>query len=78
MQAYCAGAAGQLQLQVPGNCGGREGEVEGAAVEAEEVVEGGEVQPLVQPTRPPFLMAVIWSLLAGADQTQGPAAGQPT
>ena len=70
MQAHSAGAAGQLQLQVPGNCGGREGE--GAAV------EGGEVQPLVQPTRLPFLMVVIWSLLAGADQAQGPTAGQPT
>ena len=75
MQAHSAGAAGQLRLQIPENCGGKEGEVEGAVVE---VVEGGEVQPLVQPTRPPFLMVVIWSLLAGADQTQGPAAGQPT
>jgi hypothetical protein len=72
MQAHSAGAAGQLRLQMPGNCGGRKGEVEGAAV------EGGEVQPLVQPTRPPFLMVVIGSLLAGADQAQGPAAGQPT
>ena len=61
---------------MPGNCGGKEDEVEGAAVEVE--VEGGEVQPLVQPIRPPFLMVVIWSLLAGADQTQGPAAGQLT
>ena len=75
MQACSAGAAGQLRLQIPGNRGGREGEVEGAVVE---VVEGGEVQPLVQPTRPPFLMVVIWSLLAGADQAQGPTAGQPT
>ena len=75
MQAHSAGAAGQLRLQVPGNCGGREREVEGAAVEVE---EGGEVQPLVQPTQPPFLMVVIWSLLAGADQARGPAAGQPT
>jgi len=41
MQAHSADAAGQLRLQMPGNCGGREGEVEGAAV------EGGEVQPLV-------------------------------
>jgi hypothetical protein len=77
MQAHSAGVARQLRLQIPGNCGGREGEVEGAAVEVE-VVEGGEVQPLVQPIRPPFLMVVIWSLLAGADQTQGPTAGQPT
>lgn len=74
MQTHSAGAAGQLRLQILGNCGGREGEVERAAVE----VEGGEVQPLVQPTRLPFLMVVIWSLLAGADQAQGPAAGQPT
>ena len=43
-----------------------------------EVEEGGEVQLLVQPTQPPFLMVVIWSLLAEADQARGPAAGQPT